>query len=117
MRPESRVLLWDAIRSAEAIQTFIRDRSFSDYTADEMLRAAVERKFAIIGEALNQLSQLDPELAARIPERRQIIAFRNLLIHGYAAVRDSRVWQIAHEELPRLESKLMEISGTVDESG
>lgn len=43
-------------------------------------------KFEIIGEALNQLSKLDPALAARIPDLAEIAAFRNLLIHGYADV-------------------------------
>lgn len=115
MRRESRILIWDAIRSAEAIQAFLRDRTFDDYNTDEMLRAAVERKFEIIGEALSQLSQIDPELAATIPERRQIIAFRNLLIHGYSAVRNGRVWRITHEDLPVLESKLVEITRASDE--
>jgi uncharacterized protein with HEPN domain len=46
------------------------------------VRAAVERKFEVVGEALGQLARLDPELAARIPDYRRIIAFRNILIHG-----------------------------------
>ena len=51
-----------------------------------MLRAAVEREFEIVGEALSQLAQLDPAVADRISDYRRIIAFRNLLIHGYGQI-------------------------------
>jgi uncharacterized protein with HEPN domain len=54
------------------------------YAANEMAQAAVERKFEIIGEALNQLAKLDDAFAARIPDLPQIVGFRNQLIHGYA---------------------------------
>jgi Protein of unknown function DUF86 len=39
------------------------------------------------------LSKLDPALAARIPELSKIVAFRNQLIHGYAAVDDQVVME------------------------
>ena len=51
-----------------------------------MLRLAVERAFAIIGEALSQLTKLDAAVATRIGEHHRIIAFRNILIHAYAEV-------------------------------
>lgn len=60
-----------------------------------MAQAAVERKFEIIGEALNQLAKLDGAMAARIPDLPQVVAFRNQLIHGYASVKVSTVWNIA----------------------
>jgi len=49
-----------------------------------MLRSAVERQFEIIGEALGTLARIDATIAARNPELRDIVAFRNILIHGYA---------------------------------
>ena len=63
---------------------------------------AVERKFEVIGEALGQLAKLEPTLAARIPNLRQIVAFRNQLIHGYAAVNHSTVWHVVQDALPEL---------------
>ena len=71
-----------------------------------MLRSAVERQFEIIGEALNQLSKVDPEVASRIPELRRIVAFRNILIHGYATVDDALVWQALVDKLPGLQEAL-----------
>ena len=66
------------------------------------MQAAVERKFEIIGEALNQLAKLDTTLAARIPDLPQIVAFRNQLIHGYATVKTETVWNVAQSALPAL---------------
>ena len=67
-----------------------------------MAQAAVERKFEVIGEALNQLAKLDAALAARIPNLPQIVAFRNQLIHGYATVKVGTVWNIVQSSLPTL---------------
>lgn len=38
----------------------------------------------------------------RVPDLRNIIAFRNLLIHGYAVVEHERVLRIARDFLPNL---------------
>ena len=72
------------------------------YVGDSRTQAAVERKFEIIGEALNRLHQTHPEIAARIPPLREVVSFRNLLIHGYAAVVPDRVWDYAENDLPEL---------------
>jgi len=91
--------VWEA---AERINRFTSDRSFDDDLRDEMLRAAVERQFEIIGEALSQLSKSDPESAKRIPDLARIVAFRNILIHGYATVDDRLVWGVLESQLPAL---------------
>jgi uncharacterized protein with HEPN domain len=79
-----------------------------------LIHSAVERKFEIIGEALNLLTKVDPDLARRIPEHAEIIAFRNQLIHGYAAVDHERVWRIAQTSLPGLR---VVVSALLDELG
>jgi uncharacterized protein with HEPN domain len=99
---DPRAFLWDVAEAARAIEGFIVGMDVQAYARSAMVNAAVERKFEIIGEALNQLSKLDPALAARIPELSKIIAFRNQLIHGYAAVDDQVVWNIAQQSLPGL---------------
>jgi len=38
------------------------------------------------------LTRLDLDTAGQITDAAQIIAFRNVLIHGYDAIDDSRVW-------------------------
>ena len=106
--------LWDARRAAERITRFTAGRGYDDYLADEMLRSAVERQFEIVGEALAGLRRVAPELAAGIPDLPRIVAFRNVLIHGYATVDDRLVWGVIEGDLPRLLallSRLLDAAG------
>jgi uncharacterized protein with HEPN domain len=103
MQRDPRKYLWDALQAAARLRAFSRDKSFTDYVSDEMLRSAVERQLEIIGEALNQLSKADPELALKVPELPRIVAFRNILIHSCATIDDAIVWSVLTEKLPALE--------------
>ncbi|HTT83803.1 MAG TPA: HepT-like ribonuclease domain-containing protein [Rhizomicrobium sp.] len=98
--------LWDARQAADRIARFTALRTFDDYLSDEMLRAAVERQFEIIGEALSGLRRVAPGIASIIPDLSRIIAFRNILIHGYASVDDRLVWGVVETELPKLREAL-----------
>jgi uncharacterized protein with HEPN domain len=86
MQPKTPKLLEDIRDAAGFILDSVRGRSLVDFRGDRMLRQAIERNFEIIGEAIRRLTQVDPEAAARIGDHRQIIAFRNVLIHGYDLV-------------------------------
>jgi uncharacterized protein with HEPN domain len=102
MPPEARKYLWDALEAARRIARFTSGKSLEAYESDELLRSAVERQFEIIGEALSRFRALDPENAAAIPELPRIVAFRNILIHGYASVDDKLVWGIVEGKLGSL---------------
>ena len=102
MQRDPRAFLWDVRESSLAIQSFTAGMDAAAYATNEMAQSAVERKFEIIGEALNQLAKLDATLAARIPDLPQIVAFRNQLIHGYATVNVSTVWNVTQNALPPL---------------
>ncbi len=52
--------------------------------------------------ALNRLGKHDPGSLEQIPDHAQIIAFRNILIHGYDAIDDRRVWDAVRSSLPAL---------------
>lgn len=106
MQPDPRKYLWDALRAAELVHNFAQGQSFEDYQSNAMLRSAVERQFEIIDEALNHLSKVDPQTASHIPELPRIVAFRNILIHGYATVDDALVWQVLVDKLPGLQQAL-----------
>ncbi len=107
MQHDTRAYLWDVRQAADAILDFIAGIDLKTYTETQVIHAAVERKFQIIGEALNQLSKAAPDLAASIPDLPRIVAFRNVLIHGYAVVEHPRVWRIIQESLPPLRAKVV----------
>jgi uncharacterized protein with HEPN domain len=102
MECDPRTFLWDVCDSADMILGFIHGSTIEHYIGDAMMRAAVERHFEIIGEALNRLAKDSPEIAAKIPNLPSAIAFRNLLIHGYSRIDDAIVWRTAHNDLPVL---------------
>lgn len=114
MRRDPRAFLWDALSAAEAIQGFVQCRDAGLYAADELLHSAVERKFEIIGEALGQLARVDAELATHVPRLAQIVAFRNVLIHGYAVVNHATVWNVVQDALPELTATLRRLLSEAD---
>ena len=106
MRPKSAKLLEDIRDSAAFIREATQGKTLDDYRADRLLRQAVERNFEIMGEAVNRLTGYDPDIAERIAHTSQIVAFRNVLIHGYDLVDDTRVWDAVLEDLPPLEAQV-----------
>jgi uncharacterized protein with HEPN domain len=77
------------------------------------LRAAVERWFIVIGEALGRLERIDPEVAHQITDYRKIIGFRNVLVHGYDAIDDQIVWQTIQQYLPVLKGEVDQLLAAV----
>jgi uncharacterized protein with HEPN domain len=116
MQLEARKYLYDIQDAAGLAAQFTAGKTFADYQTDPMLRLAVERAFSIIGEALNQLARVDAALAAAITDSRNIIAFRNILIHAYANVDDRIVWEIVEYKLPVLIREAADLMNQPDEA-
>lgn len=83
-------------------------KTLADYSNDRLLRQAVERNLEIVGEAVGRLRRDDPDTATRLSERERIVAFRNVLIHGYDLVDDELVWDTIQTKLPILLSEVEE---------
>jgi uncharacterized protein with HEPN domain len=106
MQRDIRSFLWDIQKAIDAIDQFVAGLDSRAYSNSDIVHSAVERKFEIIGEALGQIAKQDSDFVARIPDFREIIAFRNILIHGYAAIEHDRVWRVAQISLPGLRAAI-----------
>jgi uncharacterized protein with HEPN domain len=92
--------LRDVVKAGEAILRYVQGKTFDDYLSEDLIRSAVERQFTIIGEAVSQALKIRPDL--RLEGVRDIVAFRNILVHGYQGVDHPEVWRIIHDDLPLL---------------
>ncbi len=101
---DDRVREWlrDILDQANEIQSFTAGMDFQAYQLDHKTQAAVERKFEIIGEALNRIRAADEDLLENIRDCRSIISFRNILAHGYDTIEDRIVWGIIENDLGTL---------------
>lgn len=106
MRDEALKLLTDIREALTEIDTFTAGIDLARYESDSLRRAAVERKFEIIGEACNRLSLRDEPTFEKITYAPQIIGFRNRLIHGYDAVDHAIVWDVVKTKLPLLKDEI-----------
>lgn len=109
MQLEAKKLLEDIRQACEEILAFTDGKTFQDYTQDRLLRSGVERQFEIIGEALNRLVKVAPEVANQVSHYKRIISFRNILIHGYDLVEDVVVWDVVAKDLPLLHSRVVKL--------
>lgn len=94
--------LHGAATALAAIERYIAGKDLESYLRDDLLQAAVECRFEIAAEALNQLSKSYPSLVAKISNLPTIVAFRNLLAHEYAMVNNRTVWELAQMRAPAL---------------
>lgn len=112
MHPRSPKLLEDIRDAAQFIRDATAGQGEADYSANRLLRHAVERSFEIIGEAVKRLAGLDPATAAQLGAYPQIIAFRNVLIHGYDLVDHALVWNAVEQQVPALLARVSALSGS-----
>lgn len=102
MRLETQKFLFDVLEAVNLIAEFCADETYERYSVSAYLRSAVERQFITAGEALSQLTKIDAATFERVPDCRQIISFRNQLVHGYQSIDDLVVWGVVTNDLPGL---------------
>ena len=109
MKNEARKRLKDISDACAAAGRFSEGKDFAVYQEDEMLRAAVERKLEIIGEAFAKLESTEPEVTEKFPELRKIVGLRNRIIHGYDSVDEELIWDVVKNKLPALQQQVESI--------
>ena len=108
MTDKGRKYLSDILMAIELINEFTGDRKdFNEYVSDKKTQSAVERQLAIVGEALNHFRRVQPE--TNIENDRQIVAFRNRLIHAYDNLDHSIIWAILSRHILPLKIEIENI--------
>ena len=114
MHPRAPKLLEDIRNAAEFVKTATQGLTLSQFQQDRIFRQAVERNFEIIGEAMRRLEKAEPYTAAQIPDYRRIIAFRNVLMHGYDVIDPAIVWSAVECDLAPLLLAVTNLFGSVE---
>ncbi len=102
MENEIKTWLKDIEQAIEEINSFLPDsKNFKAFQKDLKSRRAIERNIEIIGEAVNRILKVDPNI--NINNTRKIVDTRNRIIHGYDSVSEEILWGIVIRNLPELE--------------
>ena len=108
MTDKSLKYLSDITTAIKLIEDFTKEiEDYNAYDQDLKTQSAVERQLAIIGEALNQIRKIEP--AIEIENDKQIIAFRNRLVHAYDSIDNSIVWVIINRHLSLLKAEISKL--------
>lgn len=101
--------LTDILRSIENIELFCssRPKEFQVFCDDLCFRSAIQWEIAIIGEAMNRVLKVCPDIS--ITSARRIVNTRNYLIHGYDSLREDLIWAIVINHLPLLKTEVTEL--------
>ncbi len=105
MEIEIKKLLYDILNSINDINSYIgKKRKFEDYRKNGLLKAGVERKLEIIGEAMSVILKICPDI--KIKNARRAVDARNKIIHGYNEIEDINIWAIIINHLPILKAEV-----------
>jgi uncharacterized protein with HEPN domain len=108
MEHDIRACLIDIELSINEIFNFLpTKRNFLVFQKDLKTRKAVERNIEIIGEAMDRILKINPEI--KITDSRKIVDTRNRIIHGYDSVSADVLWLIVIKYLPVLETEVKKL--------
>lgn len=82
-------------------------RQYAIFENDVVFRKFVERNIEIIGEAMNRILKIDPEI--NITSARKIVDTRNYVIHAYDSLKPDILWAIVINHIPRLKTDILNL--------
>lgn len=107
--------LQDILEAMEHAEQFVEGMTFEELEGDLRTQYALQRAFEIIGEATKQLDPEVREAYSEVPWKK-MAGMRDVLIHGYFAVRLEVVWNTVHERFARIKPQLRQILNELSES-
>ena len=105
---DGNLLLKDIHMALDRIDSYTRDMSYEEFSADEKTVNAVIFNFLVIGEAVKHLP---PALTDNHPEIpwRQIAGMRDKLTHAYFSIDYELVWKTVTVVLPQFRAEIQKI--------
>jgi uncharacterized protein with HEPN domain len=94
---------------ADEVAALTAARTRENLESNLELRRALERCVELIGEAATRLPEDWRASTPQIPWR-QIIALRNVLIHGYDVVLAEVLWNVATIDVPELRDEISKLA-------
>jgi uncharacterized protein with HEPN domain len=94
------------IQEVELVKAKV-ENNFLKYQNDIILQRAVERDLEIIGEAVRNLVEINPDI--KISSTKKIIGLRNIISHAYDSVEPELIWGIIQKDIPKLADEVKEI--------
>ncbi len=108
--------LYDILNAISDVEEFTKAIiTLSEYSQNKMAKMATERELITIGEAINRILVLNPDI--EISSARRIVQFRNKITHEYDAVDDSQVWVIVRRYIPVLKVEITNLISAPKPSG
>jgi uncharacterized protein with HEPN domain len=108
MEKEIQTWLEDIKQAIDEIEEFLPERrDFFEFKKDLKTRKAIERNIEIIGEAVNRILNLNPEI--KITNARKIVDTRNRIIHGYDTVSEDIIWAIVSNDMKMLRQEIVSL--------
>jgi uncharacterized protein with HEPN domain len=95
----------DILPAIREIEAFAAGKTFDDYTAEPMLRRAVERDVEMISEASRHIPEKLKDKYSSIPWRK-VAGIGNILRHGYKLIDDHEMWDIVTSDLAPLKATI-----------
>ena len=80
---------------------------YEAFSKDFIAVRAVERNLSIIGEAINKMRKIDPNL--ELSGMTDIVRLRNIIIHSYDIIDSAILWRIIRKDVPILKQELKEL--------
>ena len=101
-----RKYLADILASIIEIESFMAERpkEYATFCNDTLFRRGVERNMEIMGEAMNNVLKIDPNIA--ITSSRKIVDTRNFIIHAYDSLKPDILWGIVINHMPLLKREV-----------
>lgn len=91
----------DILEAGEKAISYATGMTLDDFRSNDLVFDAVARNLMIIGEAAARLSEADRARHRIIPWK-QIVGFRNVVVHEYFGVDREAVWDILRNNVPEL---------------